>query len=213
MSGWRGLRSAALLVRRANWLARGNAAAARQLPAAEPVLAAVWQRVSWQRSPFTTSAAAASAPCERLPDKPEANELDGRLQEAGSQGADAVLELIEREGERFTELNVVRGLGQLARRAACACQLRWWLHSILSQPSASLQVTAMQAVADACTRSGASEQSVEAIVRSTPFQTLVGEAGGCRPPLMFDHPLQLERHAAAVARPPGAALQTWCWQA
>jgi hypothetical protein len=237
MTVWQGLQAARRVLLRAaheattrgvSLSARDIAAAAR-LHSAEPVLATSWQHVSWHCRPFTVAgrgltsaapageAADASAPCERLPDKQAATELDQRLREAGrGQGAEAVLDLVEREGERFTELNVVRGLG----RVSCSA-------SYLAEPAPAyptpacmqvapavvyvwpLQVTAMQAVADACSHSGASEQSIEAIVRSTPFQTLVGE-----PELLASASVRMPSAGSdAHMRLPCAGLQTWCWRA
>lgn len=63
-------------------------------------------------------AAAASAPplapCEREPETQAANELDRQLAAAAQAGGPAaVLELVEEQGERFTELNVISALEAL----------------------------------------------------------------------------------------------------
>jgi hypothetical protein len=82
------------------------------------------------RRPAATAAAAPDAggqaddasltPCERLPQRQEANELDSQLVQAGrKEGAAAVLALIEANGEALTELNVVSALASLAE-AACS---------------------------------------------------------------------------------------------
>lgn len=63
--------------------------------------------------------AATLAPCERQPEQQVANEIDQQLAEAAqSGGAEAVVAVVEREGERFTELNVVTALQQLAAAVA-----------------------------------------------------------------------------------------------
>ena len=89
-------------------------------------------------------AAAASAPplapCERGPEAQAANELDHQLAAAAQAGGPAaVLELVEEQGERFTELNVISALEALGG-----------------------------------SQSGSGMSGVE-LVRSRPFQTLVGE--------------------------------------
>lgn len=58
--------------------------------------------------------AAALAPCERGPQAQAANELDSRLAAAAHAGGPtAVLQLVEEQGEQFSELNVITALEAL----------------------------------------------------------------------------------------------------
>jgi hypothetical protein len=59
--------------------------------------------------------AAQLAPCEKQPEQQPANELDQRLAESGhGDGAAAVLALVEGEGGRFTERNVLSAIQAVA---------------------------------------------------------------------------------------------------
>ena len=84
-------------------------------------------------------------PCERLPQRQEANELDSQLAQAGrEEGAAAVLALIEAHGEQLTERNVVSALASLAE-AACSSRKGGDLG-----PEAVVKTTAFQSLVGAC---------------------------------------------------------------
>lgn len=88
------------------------------------------------------AAAAPLAPCERGPQAQAANEVDRQLAAAAQAGGPAaVLQIVEEQGESFTELNVVNALAALGSSSG-----------------------------------GEGGMSGAELVRSRPFQTLVGES-------------------------------------
>lgn len=87
-------------------------------PLPRPVHNRSWASASAADGGSTESAADTLAPCERQPEKQQANELDERLAAAGRAGdTPVVLATVEAEGERFGELNVVSALSALGEAA------------------------------------------------------------------------------------------------
>ncbi|KAL4452412.1 hypothetical protein ABPG75_008074 [Micractinium tetrahymenae] len=108
------------------------------------------------------------APCERPPVEQNANELDGALAAAVGQGPAAVLALVETQGERFTEHNVITALKAVAE--ACAtdpgCSMEdvvrnEWFQALVDMLLAGMQRFPPALLAEAvgaCGEAGASEE-------------------------------------------------------
>ena len=140
-----GAAAALLLSRGAGWRTAAASDPARRHPGSAtraPPGSRSWASTAAAAAASYDAAEASLAPCERGPQAQAANELDRQLAEAAAQGPAAVLQVVEENGEWFTELNVI---------------------------------TALWAVAS----SGSSSMSAEEVVRSRPFQTLVGEQALC----------------------------------
>lgn len=104
-------------------------------------------------------ASAADTPCERQPERAQRNELDGRLEEAAKAGsAEAVLALIDQEGEHFTEQNVATALAAVAEACSATAQAKGKGGKRRGRPPS---------------RARSAPLSPQDIVRSSAFQALV----------------------------------------
>lgn len=116
---------------------------------------------------LASAADADTAPCERQPERAQRNELDGRLEEAAKAGsAEAVLALIDQEGEHFTEQNVATALAAVAEACSATAQAKGKGGKRRGRPPS---------------RARSAPLSPQDIVRSSAFQALVGAWAAARP--------------------------------